>query len=68
MKLEDKTIFKDHLIKMRAEMLTECNELSSPAITYTEDGQDLKPKEIDWLKMQAAELSKLIETLEEEGA
>lgn len=68
MKLEDKTTFKKTLIKMRTEMITMRNELSSPAITCAEDGQDIKPKEIDWLTMQEAELSRMIEDLEKEGA
>lgn len=68
MKLEDNTTFKKTLIKMRTEMITMRNEWSSPAITFEEDGQDIKQREIDWLTMQEADLSRMIEDLEKEGA
>lgn len=68
MKLEDKTAFKENLIKMRTEMIVERNELYSPGITIELNGQDIKQREIDWLTSQAVELGKMIEALEEEGA
>lgn len=67
MKLEDKTIFKNNLIKMRTEMIVERNELYSPGRTHEINGKDVKQKDIDWFTRQAAELSRLIEELEEEG-
>ena len=60
---EDKAGFIDRLTKMRAQMLTERNELYSPGLTIELNGQDVKPRKIDWLTRQATEISKLIDML-----
>lgn len=60
---DNKAELLDRLTKMRAQMLTERNELYGPDLTIELNGQDVKSNKIDWLTRQAAELSKLIDLL-----